>query len=243
VKSRKIYTTIALCGTFGALAHAQQAGTISGAVIDQNSAPVAGAVVLYHNVPQVSRDASGRITPTSPMISSGVLTGVDGSFAIPNLPDGQYSVCAYGVQPNALSTCEWGRYTSPIQIAGGSTVSGISLQLAQGTLLSFLVTDPNGVIVDTASGPLVNGLIPLLGGNFRIGVMLGTFYARAEFASQQGTVRTYTVAVPSNVMLNLFADTQLQVVGQAGSPIAVGQPSITIAVGSATAQSVPLQVE
>jgi hypothetical protein len=125
----------------------------------------------------------------------------------------------------------------------GTAFNNMQLQLASGTLLTFAVNDPGGVIVDTASGPLINGLMPLFGGNFRIGVMLGPYYARAEFASQQSTVRTYIVAVPKSATLSLFPDTQLRLSDPTSGPLVTGKPSLSVRTGSAATQTVNLQVE
>ena len=84
--------------------------------------------------------------------------------------------------------------------------------------------------------------MPLYGGNFRIGVMLGPIYARAEFASQQGTVRTYTVAVPRDVTLDLIADTSLLVTAGTGATVPLRQEGFSIAIDDSAAQVVNLDV-
>jgi len=227
----------------GALAQAQHTGNISGTVTDQTGAPVAGSTVLYRSGPRSLRGADGRIVASPPLARSGVSTGADGAFAIPGLPDGQYYLCAYGALATQLSTCEWGRFQAPFEITGGSAVRNVTLQFSEGTLLTFQVSDPSGVIVDRASGPVVNGRIPLSGGNFRIGVMLGTYYAQAKFASQQGAVRTYTVAVPKQVTVALFADTQLDVSTPIGAPVATETASILIPTLDSAGQTIYLRVE
>ena len=126
---------------------------------------------------------------------------------------------------------------------GGAVVNNIRLQITAGTLLTFAVNDPNVVIVDTALGPPITGLMPLFGGNFRIGVMLGPFYARAEFSSQKGTVRSYSVAAPKNAALTLFPDTQLRLSSPTLGPVVTGRPSLSILTGNTAAQTVNLEVE
>jgi hypothetical protein len=239
----KICTLFAGYAALAALAAGQQPGRISGVVVDQNGAPVVGALVLYHSIPDAAANGSGRFSASPPLVSSGLRTGADGSFTIPGLPEGKYSVCGYAATPGQLGTCEWGRYTPVVQAAAGGAVANVALQLAEGTLVTFRVSDPSGVIRDTASGPPVNGRMPLSGGNFRIGVMLGPYYARAEFASQSGVARTYTVAVPQNVSLVLIADTSLQVATAYGGAVPAREMGFSINVGGSSEQVVDLTVE
>jgi hypothetical protein len=225
------------------LAPAQQLGSISGLVADQSGNPVAGALVLYQGTPTFAPNAMGGVVATGPSVSSGLTSGTDGTFAISGLPDGQYSVCAYAATAAQLGSCEWGTYSPLIQITAGGAVSNVALQLTTGVLLTLLVSDPNSLIQETAPSTLVNGLLPLSGGNFRIGVMLGTIYARAQLASQQGTVRTYTVAVPQNVSLDLIADTSLLVTAASGAAVPNQQKGFSIPIGEGSAQVVNLAVQ
>jgi hypothetical protein len=73
--------------------------------------------------------------------------------------------------------------------------------------------------------------------------MLGTIYARAQLASQQGTVRTYTVAVPQNVSLDLIADTSLLVTAASGAAVPNQQKGFSIPIGEGSAQVVNLAVQ
>jgi hypothetical protein len=73
--------------------------------------------------------------------------------------------------------------------------------------------------------------------------MLGTYYAQAKFASQQGAVRTYTVAVPKQVTVALFADTQLDVSTPIGAPVATETASILIPTLDSAGQTIYLRVE
>jgi hypothetical protein len=236
IQALKIFASFA---AFTALAFAQQPGKISG-VVDQDGAPVAGALVLYHNVPPLAPNGSGGLVPASASIGASINTAGDGSFAIAGLPVGQYFICAYGTASNQLGSCEWGGSSSTISVAESAV--RVALHLREGTLLTFLVGDPSGAIRDTASGPPVDGRLPLSGGNFRIGVMLGPIYARAEFASQQGTIRTYMVAVPKNAALDLIANTSLAIAAASGAPIPARQKGFTIPIGDGPVQTVNLAV-
>jgi hypothetical protein len=240
---RGIGTMLAYGALLGMAAQAQEAGRISGVVIDHAGAPVAGSTVLYRSGPRAARGADGRMVALLPLVRSGLSTAADGAFAIPDLPDGQYYLCAYGALPTQLSTCEWGRFQAPLQITGGSAIRNVTLQLSEGSLLNFQVSDPNGVIVDRASGPVMDGRLPLSGGNFRIGVMMGGYYGRAEFVSQGGANRTYEVAVPKGVTVALFADTELRVSTQIGAPVPAEELSIVIPTADAAGQTIHLQVE
>ncbi len=238
----RTFAILAACAPLAVLTLAQQSGSIAGVVADQNGAPVAGALILYHSIPPYTADGTKGTAHAINSVSSGLTAGADGSFAIPELADGKYSVCAYAATATQLGSCEWGGNASPIQITGGMAVNNVALQLREGTLLTFFVSDPYGLILDTAAGPSVNGLIPLYGGNFRIGVMLGPIYARAEFASQQGTVRSYTVTVPKNVSLDLIADTSLLITAATGAAVPIRQKGFLIPTGNGSAQTVRLSV-
>ncbi len=223
-------------------APAQQSGTISGTVVDESSRPIPGAVVRYNNVRKFDRDAAGRLIPAGPVVSSGTRSAADGTFGATGLPAGSYYLCASGIRPNHLRSCEWGQPSLALQLAAGQTLSGVTLRIVEGTLLIFRVRDVRAVIQDTAAGPPVNGRLPLFGGNFRIGITAGTRYAQGNFVSQIGAVRSYTVAVPKFATVRLFLDTPLTVLGPLGQVLEARAPSLPITTTGQAELAIDLEV-
>ncbi len=123
------------------------------------------------------------------------------------------------------------------------TVQGLKLVVAEGTLLVFQVSDPKNLIRDLADLPIVNGRLPLTGGNFRIGVFAGTRYAQAHLVSTSPGVRKYSLAVPKTATVKLFLDTTLGVLDSTGAAVPVGQPSVSVAAGGQSQVTVNLQVQ
>jgi len=227
------------CGVLSA-----QTSGISGQVVDASGSPVAGATVLYSNVPPFTRDSSGHLVQTGPSINSGTTTAQDGTFAVSGLPAGLYYVCVYGPQSNDLSPCEWGTGALNAQIADEQIFSAAPIAISSGTLLIFRVNDPNSLLQDIAPPTVVGGRIPLSGGNFKIGIMAGTRYFRAIPSSQQGTQHLYTVAVPVGASVRPFIYSSLVVTSlTTGAAMATGAASPAIIVTGQPQQYVDLQVQ
>ena len=207
---------------------ASPGGVISGVVLDDTGAPIAGALVLYKSVPPMIRATNGQRVINGPLVASGVKTGVDGTFQVGGLSPATYNLCAYGIKPTHLGTCEWGQGTVAVNLASGETIQ-LTFRIATGSLLTFQVNDPNQRIRDLADFPTSNGRLPLSGANFGIGVWVGPRYAKAMLVSNTAGTRQYQLAVPKTVSARLFLDTSLRVANPSGVPIAVGQPSITLA--------------
>jgi hypothetical protein len=236
-----------MVGSLAAIATAragdQQSASIAGVVVTDDGSPVAGALVLYNNVPRLGRDDMGRLAVRGPVVSSGVRTDSGGKFAIAGLPAGSYYLCASGTKSNHLRSCEWDQPSLKVELSEGQNLEGIKLIVVEGTLLVFRVRDANRAIEDTAAGPVVDGRLPLTGGNFRIGVVSGLRYAQATVAAQDGDVREYVVAVPKSAALRVVADTLLPVRDIAGQSIRAGEPSFEVQVRGEDKLVVELEVE
>lgn len=234
---------IAMLTFLAAACAGAQTGSIAGSVTDANGAPVAGATVVYNNVREYTRDPAGHLVPTGVAINSGTITAQDGSFTVGSLPVGTYYLCAFGPQPTDLGSCEWGKGAYSVQIANAQAVANISISVTSGTQLVFQVSDPNSLIQDVAPNTTVGGLIPLSGGNFKIGVVAGGRYYRANPLSQTGTLHTYAVAVPTGVTLRLFVSSSLGVVSSDGTAIATEAASQAISITEQPQQIVSLTVQ
>lgn len=117
------------------------------------------------------------------------------------------------------------------------------MSVTRGTQLIFQVNDPNSLIQDIASNTTAGGLIPLSGGNFKIGAMAGDRYYRANPLSQTGTIHTYSMAAPLGVTLRLFVSSSLGIVSSDGTAIETEAPSQAISVTEQPQQVVNLTVQ
>ncbi|HSW49928.1 MAG TPA: hypothetical protein VLH09_07115, partial [Bryobacteraceae bacterium] len=192
---------------------------------------------------KLGRDEMGRLVMREVPIRSSVRTDAGGKFSIAGLPAGSYYLCASGTKPNHLRSCEWAQPSMKVDLSEAQRLGGIKLVVAEGTMLVFRVRDARGVIQDTAAGPVVDGRLPLAGGNFRIGVMSGLRYAQARFADKDGDVREYAVAVPRDASLRVVADTPLPIRNFAGQYIVTREPSFAVEVRGETMLAVELEVE
>jgi len=214
----------------GTVLAASAGGSITGSVVDQTGKPIAGASVLYRSIQTMTKTAGGQRVLTGPMVGSGVKTSADGTFTVTGLPPAGYMLCAYGVKDNHLGSCEWGQGTTRSDIAAGQTAQ-LRFVVAEGTLLTFQVEDPKHQIIDLESLSMVNGRIPLSGGNFPVGVWAGAKYARAKLLSVNGAVRRYQLAIPKAATVRLHLDTSLRVADANGAALTIRQPSTAIAAG------------
>jgi hypothetical protein len=199
-------------------AGAQQAASFSGTVVDDSDAPIGGATVHYNNVPPGVQTPDGGFTTTGPLISTVIETQADGSFQVQNVPPGTYLLCARGTLPQHLASCDW-QGTTRINLSAGQALQGITLVVARGTLLTFAVQDARSQIQDYADliGP--GGQLPLSGGNFRIGVFVGTRYLPAERISLSAGTHQYQVAVSKAASARLLLNTPLRVTDSAGNAL------------------------
>jgi hypothetical protein len=216
----------------GSMAFAQTAVntvTISGSVVDDTGTPIAGASVHYNNAPATAKDAAGRVHLAEPLVSSHVLTGKDGTFSITGVPAGFYSLCATGVSPTHLRSCDWGGGSAHVSVSSGT--ASVRLQVPNGVLLTFQVTDAHGQVQDFPTATAANGPATSAAWNFRIFVHDGgAFMAAAAPVSAAGNVRQYAVAVPKTSSLRLLLDTSLKVMDQSSSAIPARALSGSIAI-------------
>src|SRR5271157_1622599 len=68
---------------------------LSGAILDESGAPLAGARVVYTQKPQLVAGSDGKLraAPGGSQVSSQAITDALGKYQIPGLPAGDYDLC------------------------------------------------------------------------------------------------------------------------------------------------------
>jgi hypothetical protein len=207
-----------------AFAQTPRTVTISGSVVDESGAPVAGTKVAYNNSPATVRDRVGHMKLVGPVINSTALTAKDGTFSVTGLPPGVYWLCAEPLLPTQIRSCDWGFGGTKLDLTSDSTAAGVKLQLHSGVTLTFEVTDIRSQIRDFATDIQT----PTAPGNFRIFVVDGTWMKPARPVTAVGTLRQYAVTVPAARAVRLLVDTKLTVINQAQTSIAADRLDDTI---------------
>jgi hypothetical protein len=216
----------------GSMAFGQTA-TISGMVVDDSGAVVAGTKVYYKNVPTTVRDRVGHTSVIGPVVSSSVATGKDGSFSVAALPAGVYWLCAEVLQQGQqIRSCDWGFGGTKVDLTTATSAENVKLQVHSGVTVTFLVNDARGQIKDFAPGAMAmtSGGTASAVGNFRILVVNGTWLRPAQLVSVNGSVHQYAVTVPASRSLQILLDTKLNVLNQKSTAMVAGKPNDTIAV-------------
>lgn len=210
------------------LAFGQQGASLAGKVLDENGGTVAGGTVLFYRLSDSVVDGQGRLR-SAPLLSGRVTTGGEGGFVIDGLPSGPYYVCAAGVLPNYLRSCQWGGASPRYSVGPGQRVSGIVLAVRSGALLTFDIDDPNSRLAT--------------GKKLFVGVISGVgHYYRAEFLSRSGSTSAYRLAVPRNTTLFVIVSTELEVTDSTGAVLPSGVPSKSVTVGAESEIQVRLSV-
>jgi hypothetical protein len=202
------------------------AGTvsISGSVVDDSGAPLAGSTIAYRNSPTAVRDQSGHTRVTGSMVESSTVTAKDGTFSVTGLPPSVYWLCAEGTQTTHIRSCDWGFGNTKIDLTTTASVTNLKLQVHTGVILTFQVNDPRNQIKDfTASA----GPAP---GNFRIFVVNGVWVRPALPVSVSGTTHQYALLVPQSGAFRMLLDTKLTVVDQAQTAIVPGKLTDTVSI-------------
>jgi hypothetical protein len=199
---------------------------ISGTVIDESGAPLAGAKVHYNNSPKVVIDKSGHTKVTGTNVNSTAVAGGDGKFSINAVPAGVYWLCAEGTQASHLRSCDWGFDASKVDLTAVSSASNIKLQVHDGITITFQVNDARNQVKDFATA--VGAAAPP--GNFRIFVVDGPRLKPAQLVSSSGGTRNYAVTVPKVRTVRLLVDTKLSVVNSSHATLASASAGDTIAV-------------
>jgi hypothetical protein len=221
----------------------QSSASITGVVLVENNTPVPGALVLYNRVREYRSDTMGRPIAAGLAVNSGTRTNGAGAFTISGIPPGSYYMCAYPTQAGQLPSCEWEQPALRVELLPGQTIQNITLQVVQGTLVLLRVIDARGLIQEVQERHGPDGRLPLQAGNFRIGVVSGSRYARARLVSHIGAVREYAVAVPRTASVRLLVSSPLAIIRPSGEPVERERPSLPIAPAGQAQVSLDLEVQ
>jgi hypothetical protein len=234
----KIPIAYLLGGLFFSGAALAQNGAASGSVTDESSLPVAGAVVSFSRIPAGLRSPNGTSRALEPPFSTSAATGTDGKFAVTALPAGEYYVCAVGPLPQDLGSCEWGGAVTTIQVGSSSVLSGLSLGIRSGTLLSIYVSDPNGRIQQAPAA--AQAPVHL---NIGVGAISDTgFYKPASLVSIGAGGAEFIVAIPKTGRVRLLLDAPFPINDSSGGPVASRKPGLSISATGGSSFSVSLTV-
>ncbi len=198
---------------------AQTKGILSGSVLLDGKQPLAGATVLFNRVPELRPDSSGHIISTGVMLSSKATTGSDGKFQTGQIPVGDYYLCAKGTLPNHLRSCDWGGMETFVHLTGTTQDGSVTLNVRTGALLTINVDDPAGHIqIRDSSG------INAPPTNLTINVNAGRYYYPSKVSGPQGSRWVHTAAIPIATSVNLFVDSELDLLDSSGIAVPKRQP-------------------
>ncbi|MFN0168746.1 MAG: carboxypeptidase-like regulatory domain-containing protein [Bryobacteraceae bacterium] len=187
-------------------------GGITGSVRDQDGNALAGAKVHYRRLQTFAKNSW---TPLGPFADALIETGPDGSFGARDLPAGTYVLCAYGPKPNHLPSCDWSLPVSTIAVGGGLT-GGVTLTVRNGTLVRFVLQDPNRLL---ASG-LRLGLTLMLGD--------GRYVTARPATGSGGSTPEYRAAVPRTTVSRLIVEGDVDLADSLGTTVRKDRIGLTL---------------
>lgn len=205
-----LFGMLLLCAVVPARILAQQrTGSISGMVVDEAGAPIAGAAVWYGSVRSVKRGPPGEPELAGPVVNGGVRCDSSGSFLIAGLQAANYTLCGQGPSGSHLSSCRWGGRGYVASVKPGATLSKITLISRTATLVQMAVQDANGRIA--AGAKFFPGVLSLSG-----------YYGRFRLQSVTSTRLSYVLAVPKQTTFRLIFSTGLNLTDSSGAPVGTG---------------------
>jgi hypothetical protein len=122
------------------LAQSTSPGSIQGKVTDDQSTPIAGALVTITRTFATPKDVT---TP----YSQSVKTASDGSFLAQGLPPGSYSYCAQAPGDGYLNGCHWSVPMPSVTLSAGQKLRA-AIRVDKGSILKVRVQDPGHVALN-----------------------------------------------------------------------------------------------
>lgn len=172
-------------------------GTIQGMVRTASGVPIPGVVISYSRVTRLTGPAArARPAAGEAIVRSSVSSDIDGGFAVPNLPAGDYLLCAEVPSAAYLNPCKWS--ASPSVTLGSGAVQRPALVLQKGVFLKVKVNDPQGLLPTVKNDPshADNLIVGVIFGN---GAFLAADLTRADRGG-----REYQMAIPTGAPLRLW---------------------------------------
>jgi hypothetical protein len=170
-------------------------GTISGTVYGPDGKPLAGTKVWVNLVSPAPRPVDHN--STVPVLTA--VSAADGSYALSNVPNGEYVICARNAGVVALNPCAWGDATR-VQIAGGNlNMSGQAVRMAAAATLQVHLDDPDGHLAANAAKPEASLLM---------GLATQHGFMPLPITASTGNSRDYKILVPFNITHNVVLSTR-----------------------------------
>ena len=115
-------------------------GSIAGITADSvTGKPLAGVFVtaVRSGLPPLARHAT---------------SGVAGVYLLPDLPAGNYTVCAHYPGDGYLDPCAWNSIPQTVNLAAGQALAQKTIKLIPGSVLQVRVNDPGQLLKSSANG-------------------------------------------------------------------------------------------
>jgi hypothetical protein len=200
-------------------------GSISGIIYGPDGKPLGGAKVWANIVSKVARPVDRN--SALPILST--VTGHDGSFAISDVPTGDYVLCASHAAATALNPCTWGG-APLIKMANGMHASNQAIRMAPGATLQVHLDDPGGLLAAHANKP---------GASLIVGLGAPYGFLPLSITASTATSRDYKLLVPLNTTRTLTISTQyFKLINAAGVPITSGAYATPVTIPSAAQANV-----
>ncbi len=172
-------------------------GAIQGSVAAENGARLPGAVVLYSRVTRLVKiGGSYRPAPGETVVRRTVSSDANGAFSVPDLPVGEYQLCAEVPSGPYLDPCKWSVAQRTTVLAG--SIATPTIVLKKGVVLKVRVNDPPGLLP-----PVKEDLFRPL--HLIVGVVFGEgAFLRATNTGVDAAGRDYQMSVPADIPLKLW---------------------------------------
>jgi hypothetical protein len=207
-------------------AQAQSLGTISGTVYGPDGKPLAGTTVWANLVSPAPRPVDHN--STTPVLTA--VSAADGSYALSNVPSGEYVVCARNAAVAALNPCAWGGAPLVQMAGGGLNMSGQAIRMAAGATLQVHLDDPSGHLAANAAQP---------GASLIMGLATQHGFIPLPITASTGNSRDYKLLVPFNTTHNVVISTRyFKLSDAAGAAISAASTPISVTIPPGTPTSV-----